>query len=178
MDYHPSLSGGGQSIEATLKTKFSKDRRNTFVVDRRVRIEPVRPRIHVQRQHLRQVGSLEQQLPSGNQLPKLIEFDFIQPKQVGVLLAIQGRVRQQQLRRASLNDGAQQVRRREVVHCLRRENHRRVPLSPRFQRLLDVRSQPVVLNETPGFIHHAELQSADLSPVVYAGGHSVKNIKK
>src|SRR5207248_10739379 len=92
----PTLTGRVQPIEATLETEFSKDRRDPFVVDRRVRIEPVRPRIHIQRQHLRQVGSLEQQLASGNQLHKQIEFDLIQTKKLGVLLAIERRVRQQQ----------------------------------------------------------------------------------
>src|SRR5205823_2142508 len=84
------------------------------------------------------------------------ELHLVQVEQLRVLRAVERRIREQQLRRTTLHDGAQEVGRREIVDGLRGQEHRRVALSPGLERFLDVRPQAIVLDEAPGFIHDAE----------------------
>src|SRR5256885_1934103 len=58
-----SLDGSGEPIERALEAVCSTQRRDAVVVDRRVGIEPVRPRIDVEREDFREVRALQEQLP-------------------------------------------------------------------------------------------------------------------
>ena len=140
------------------------DRGDALVVDGRVRVDPVALRIDRQRQHLRQVRPLEQELLPRHQAGQQVQLHLVQLKQLGVLPAIERRVRQQQLRRAALDDRAEQVGRGEVVDRLRRQEHRGVPLAPGLERLLHVGAQRRVLDEAPRLVHHAQLQRAPPRP--------------
>ncbi len=100
------------------------------------------------------------------------------PKQLGVLLTIERRIREQELRRATLDDRPQQVLRREVVNRLRRQDHGGVALPPGLQRFLDVRAQPVVLNEPPRFVHHTELQARRVPRLCEARSDPVQHVEQ
>src|SRR5581483_945329 len=152
----PPSSRGGQTIQPFLETVFTEHRRDALVVDRRVRVEPVRPWVDREIQDLPEPRSLQQQLSTRNQLRQQIEFHWIQMEQVGVLRAIERRICEEEFRRTTLDDRPQEGRRRKVVDRLRREKHGRVPLPPGLERLLHVSPESVVLNEPPGFVHDAD----------------------
>ena len=86
-------------------------------------------------------GPLEQDLLPRHQPGQQVQFHLVQLEQVGVLPPVQRGVREQQLRRATLDDRSQQVSRGEVVDGLRRQKHGGVALPPRLQRLLHVGAQ-------------------------------------
>src|SRR6266851_9400443 len=90
---------GGQPIEARLKSVFPKNGGHTFVVDRRVRVQPVGPWIDVEIEDLREVRSLEQHLAARQEIAEPIEFHLVQLKQLGVLSPVERGVRQEELGR-------------------------------------------------------------------------------
>src|SRR4029450_639557 len=110
---------GKTSFEAVLTKRLGDPR----VVDGSVRIDPVALWVDRQCQHLRQVGTLEQDLLSRHETTQQIQLRFVQLKQIGVVLPIKGRVGQQQLRRATFDHRSQEVDRVEVLDRLRGENH-------------------------------------------------------
>ena len=70
---------------------------------------------------------------------KELELHLVQLKQLPVLPPIERGVGQQELRRATLDNGPQQFGRCEVVDRLRRKQHDGVTLSPGLEPFLDVR---------------------------------------
>src|SRR4029077_20345228 len=71
-----------------------------------------------------------------------------------------------------------QVGRREVFDCLRGENHGGVALPPSLEPFLNVGAKSRMLDESPGFIHHADLQSRSLSRVLYTSDNSMENVEQ
>src|SRR6185295_699200 len=141
-------------------------------------VDPVALRIHSKREDFGQVRTLEQDLLPGNQSSQEIELHFVQLKELRIVPAVESRIRQQEFGRTAFDDGAQQVARREVFDCLRGENHGGVALPPRLEAFLDVGAKSRMLDESPGFIHHADLQSRGFSRVLYTSDNSMENIEQ
>src|SRR4051812_16329978 len=108
-------------IQARLESEFPKSSRDALVVDWGIGVEPVRPWVHVQVQDFRHVRTFEQNLSAPGKAAEQIQFCLVQLKQFSVPGAVERRVRQQELRRTTLDDGAEQVRRRKVFDGLCRE---------------------------------------------------------
>src|SRR2546428_11218889 len=94
MDTPPS-SRGCEAIEACLEAMFLNDCGDAFVVGRRVRVEPVRAWVDVQREHLRNIGAFEKELSSGHQSGQQVELEIVQPKQIRVARPVEGRICEQ-----------------------------------------------------------------------------------
>ena len=124
------------------------------------------------------MGAFQEQLAPRREPRETVQLQRIEPEQLGVLLPVEGGIRQEQRRGAALEDRPQQRRRREVLHGLGREDHGGVPLPPRLQRLLHIRAHHRVLDEPPGFVHEAQLQLGAVSLVRHARRHAVEHVEQ
>src|ERR1043165_5473204 len=88
------LTSGGETIERGREADVADRRSDAYVVDWRIRVEPVRPRIHVQRGHLGQVLPFQEQLLAWNQRRQEIQLRVIELEQLAILRRVECRVRE------------------------------------------------------------------------------------
>src|SRR6266542_1328933 len=100
----------------------------------------------MQAEHFGDIRTFEQELPPGDQIREQVEFYVVELKEFRIVRPVERRVGEQELGRTTLDDRAQKIRRREVIDGLRGQEHRRIALSPGFQRLFQIGAQAIVLN--------------------------------
>ena len=95
---------GHETVEARLEAVLAKRLGDPCVVDGSVGVDPVALRIHSKSEDFGKVRTFEQDLLPRDEPRQQIELHLVQLKQLGVVPAIERRIRQQQLRRAALDD--------------------------------------------------------------------------
>src|SRR4029079_695416 len=149
---------GRKAVQTRLEAVLAKRLCDPCVVDGSVGVDPIALWIDSKSEDFGQVPTFEQDLLTRTQPCQQVQLHFVQLKQLRIVPTVQGWVRQQQLGGTAFDNGAQQIRRRKVLHRLSRQNHRGVVLPPRLEALLHVGAQRWMLNEPPGLVHHADLQ--------------------
>ena len=120
-----------ETIESHLEAKLPEHGADAFVVDGRVRIDPIALWIDREREHFRQVRALQQNLLSGNEARQQVQLPSRSSERGRRLADDRARVGEQQASSGSFRRRSAAGRRMQsVVDCLRRQNHGSVSLSP------------------------------------------------
>ena len=108
----------------------------------------------------------------------MVELHGIEAKELGVLVAVERGIRQEQRRGTALDDGTEQRGRGQVVDGLRGQHHGGVLLAPGLEALFHIRTELRVLDEPPGLVHQTELQASPLARVHDLRGDAMQHVEQ